>query len=392
MGRCRRVCLLILIPCLVLSVTGARGQEERPHSLTASPEGEVRLREALARLQKAAASGGWPRVDDGPALRPGSAGVRVRQLRRRLGERARTDRFDDDLAAAVKLFQRRHGLNPDAVVGRRTLAQLNVPIEQRIAQVEASLRRWSSVPENPGDPHVLVNIPSFELTLVRGGSIVWRTRIVAGKAWSPTPVLSDRIVAVVANPAWNVPERIAVEEYLPELRRDPEALDRHGLRLLRPSGNEEAPREVDPASVDWEEVSASSFPYLLRQDPGPRNALGRLKFVLTNEMAIYLHDTPAKQLFGAAERDFSHGCIRVEKPVELAEALLEDAGPLREALEGGDEKHLPVRPPVPVHILYLTAWVDEEGGLNFRDDVYGFDVPSGDTDPSGAVAPRAGGL
>jgi murein L,D-transpeptidase YcbB/YkuD len=357
----------------------------------ASPEAAERLREALSRLKAAAASGGWPRIHDGPALREGSRGPRVLQLRRRLSVRRAGDGFDRKLATAVRLFQQRHGLQPDGVAGPRTLAELNVPIESRIAQVEANLRRWQSVPVDPGDPHVLINIPSFELTLVRDGTIVWRTRIVAGRAWSPTPVLSDRIVTVVANPAWNVPEGIAVEEYLPELRRDPGSLARQGLRVLKPARQEGGePEQVDPSSVDWDDVNANDFPYLLRQDPGPQNALGRLKFVLTNEMAIYLHDTPAKQLFAAQERDFSHGCIRVENPAQLAEALLEDSGPLREALAQDVEKHLPVRPPVPVHIVYMTAWVDEEGGLNFRDDVYGLDVPkAGD---GGSGEPAAGGL
>jgi murein L,D-transpeptidase YcbB/YkuD len=198
-------------------------------------------------------------------------------------------------------------------------------------------------------------------------------RIVAGKAFTPTPVFSDRIVGVLVNPPWNVPESIAVGEYLPELRKDPRALERHGLRLLEAGGGE--PREVDPSTVDWSGVAEDSFPFRLRQDPGPDNALGRLKFELTNEFHIYLHDTPATHLFGRSERGLSHGCIRVERPVELAGAILGAAQrALEEALAQPEERKLPVDPPVAVHILYWTAWVDDGGNLRFAPDLYGFDA------------------
>ena len=190
---------------------------------------------------------------------------------------------------------------------------------------------------------------------------------------TPTPVFSDRIVAVVVNPPWNVPKSIAVGEYLRKLRKDPKAFKRGGLRLLE--GSEENAREVDPTTVDWHALGQGRFPYRLRQDPGPSNALGRVKFQLTNDFRIYLHDTPARGLFGQSERDLSHGCVRVERPVELAKQLLGESSQdlLREDLEQPKERHLSVNPPVPVHLLYLTAWVDEAGALRFSPDVYAFD-------------------
>jgi murein L,D-transpeptidase YcbB/YkuD len=250
---------------------------------------------------------------------------------------------------------------------------LNVPVERRIKQVELNLERWRWIPRTLGDPHVFVNIPGFDLTLMRGGVSAWRTRIVVGKAFTPTPVFSDRIVTVVINPPWNVPESIALGEYLPELRKNPKALERHGLRLLK--GPEEDPAEIDPRTVNWHKLSEGDFPYRLRQDPGPDNALGRVKFQLTNDFHVYLHDTPTRSLFGHLDRDLSHGCIRVENPLDLARLLLDEPSLelLRGALDQPKERRLTVKPPVPIHIAYLTAWVDDAGTLRFSPDVYAFD-------------------
>ena len=259
---------------------------------------------------------------------------------------------------------------------RDALASLRATNDPRIPEVELNLERWRWAPRELGDPHVLVNIPAFELQLVRGTSVAQRMKIVVGAAFeNPTPVFSDRIVSIVVNPPWNVPESIAVKEYLPQLRRNRSALARQGLRVFQGAAGSE--REVDPKSVDWGAVSEEKFPYHLRQDPGPGSALGRLKFDLTNEFHIYLHDTPAGHLFGRSERDLSHGCIRVERPLDLATELMPgEAGErLREALDQAEERHLPVQPPVPVHILYLTAWVDEGGTLQTAPDVYLLDPP-----------------
>jgi murein L,D-transpeptidase YcbB/YkuD len=336
--------------------------------------GYARLREALTQLHEVEAAGGWPAIPDGPKLERGSRGPRVAVLRQRLSEPA-GDVFDGTLAASVRRFQERHGIEPDGKVGANTLVELNVTVEQRMRQVELNLERWRWIPRRLGDPHVFVNIPAFDLELVRGDASVWRTRIVAGKAFTPTPVFSDRIVAEVINPPWNVPESIALGEYLPELRADPKAFQRRGLRLLQ--GSEEHPRDVDPSTVDWHALGEGRFPYRLRQDPGPNNALGRLKFQLTNDFNVYLHDTPTRGLFGHLDRDLSHGCIRVENPLELAKLLLDESSqdPLREALGRAEERHLSVKPPVPIHIVYLTAWVDEAGELRFSPDVYEFDGP-----------------
>jgi murein L,D-transpeptidase YcbB/YkuD len=348
--------------------------------------GYARLREGLRGLREVEAAGGWPAIPDGPKLETGSTGPRVALLRRRLSEPADEgdtatgavagagDQFDEALAESVRRFQDRHGIEPSGKVDRRTLTALNVPVEWWIQQVKLNLERWRWIPRRLGELHVFVNIPGFDLELVRGGVAAWRTRIVVGKAFTPTPVFSDRIVAIVVNPPWNVPKSIAIGEYLPEMRKDLKGFRRRGLRLLE--GPEEAPREVDPAALDWHALDKGRFPYRLRQDPGPTNALGRLKFHLTNDFRIYLHDTPTRGLFGQSDRDLSHGCIRVEKPLDLARQLLGESSQdlLREALDQTQERHLAVRPPVPIHILYLTARVDEAGALRFSPDVYEFDA------------------
>ena len=340
--------------------------------------GYARLREALEGLRKVEAAGGWPAIPGGPKLKPGSLGPRVALLRQRLSAGAMAggiDRFDAPLVASIRRFQEQHGIEADGKLGPATLAELNVPVERRMRQVELNLERWRWVPRRLGDPYIFVNIPAFDLELVRGGVSAWRTRIVVGKAFTPTPVFSDRIVAVVVNPPWDVPESIALGEYLPELKKDPKSLEGHGLRLFEGQG--EDAREVDPMKVKWRKLNEGSFPYHLRQDPGPDNALGRLKFHLMNDFHIYLHDTPARSLFGQLDRDLSHGCIRVEKPLDLAGQLMGGSSQdlLLEALGQAEERHLSVKPPVAIHILYLTSWVDEAGALRFSPDVYDFDGP-----------------
>ncbi len=363
-------------------------------SLPPPHPGYTGLRDALEDLRQTAEAGGWPAVPAGPALKKGSRGARVAALRRRLGVgagplaavtgRNAASLFDARLDEAVRSFQERHGLEPDGIVGRTTLLALNVPIEERIRQVELNLERWRWIPRRLGDPHVEVNIPGFELRLVRGERSELQSRVVAGSAFTPTPVFTDRVVAVVANPTWNVPRELATREYLPELRLDPKLFRRHGIRIFEaPKGGpakdkkkEEELREVDPERVKWKRVDADEFDYVLRQDPGPDNALGRMKFQLTNDFQIYLHDTPARTAFDQTSRDLSHGCIRVERAHDLAQAILGDAAPrLEEALQTSDERSIPVRPPVPIQILYLTAWVDDERALHFAPDVYEFDAP-----------------
>ena len=308
--------------------------------------GYARLQQALVKLREIEASGGWPS-----------------DPKERLG------------GQSIRSFQALHGIEPTGRLDDATVAALAVPVGERIRQVELNLERWRWIPRALGDPHVLVNIPGFDLELVRGGEPPWHTRVVTGKAFTPTPVLSDRIVAVVVHPAWNVPESIAVNEFLPELRKNPGALAPQGIRVLQGSG--EAEKEVDARTVPWARVDADRFPYRLRQDPGGKNPLGRIKFELTNDLHIYLHDTPGEAAFRRSERDLSHGCVRVDGALELADRIASDPvrQAIREALERPEERRIDLDSKIPVHILYWTAWADEAGELHFGPDIYGLDPP-----------------
>jgi len=343
-------------------------------SLPPQHPGYARLRQSLVKLRELEATGGWPVIPAGPKMKSGSTDPRVAQLRQRLGV-APGDRFDTALTQAVRRFQELHGIDPDEIVSDATLAELNRSVTDRIRQVELNLERWRWIPRALGDPYVLVNIPGFELELHRNGVTAWHTRVVTGKVFTPTPQFSDRIVAIVIHPPWNVPESIAVNEYLPELRKNCDALERHGLKLLEGSGDKA--REVNPRKVDWGHVSEDKFPYRLRQDPGAENPLGQVKFVLTNDFQVYLHDTPGGHAFNKTERDLSHGCVRVENALELANQIVSDPekAEISAALDDPEEKHIALASKIPVHIFYWTAWADEAGDLHFGPDVYGFDAP-----------------
>lgn len=352
-------------------------------------EGYRRLREAWLRHREIAAGGGWPEVADGPRLAPGDTSGRVSALRARLratGELAPEARggptgpavdtvYGPALAEAVRRFQRRHGLEDDAVVGPATLAALNVPAGERARQLRVNLERWRWLPRSLGERHVRVNAADFDLDVVEGGEVVLSTRAIVGRPYRKTPVMSDRITYLVFSPFWHVPHSLAVQDQLPLQKRDPAYFRRMGFRLFRGRGADAA--EVDPDSVDWSAVSAGSFPYRLRQDPGPANALGGVKFMFPNRFSVYLHDTPARELFARRGRSFSSGCIRVEEAAELAAGLLRDdpawtPEAIRAAMEAGAERTVSLPEPVPVHLLYWTAFAGG-GTVQFRPDVYGRD-------------------
>jgi murein L,D-transpeptidase YcbB/YkuD len=343
--------------------------------------GYGRLRKALASYRDIAAKGGWPAVPDGPKLQRGDHGPRVAALRTRLLltadlERASApvdDVFDAALERGVQNFQERHGLDADGVVGALTLAALNIPAEARVRQIELNMERWRWLPQQLEDRYILVNIANFALDVVEHGQSVLAMRVVVGKPARRTPFFSADMTYMVLSPHWYVPPTIAIQDKLPLIRRDPGYVARQNFKLFR--NGEGGVTRVDPLAVDWSAVNARHFPYRLRQDPGPRNALGRVKFMFPNPYHVYLHDTPSRELFAKTERAFSSGCIRLEKPIELAEYLLrDDPGWSRQkilaAIARGTEQvvHLPTN--IPVHLLYWTAWVNENGLVHFRRDIY----------------------
>jgi len=341
------------------------------------------LQKSLPRYQRIKTVGGWLAIDDGPSLERGDCGLRVTQLRSRLAASDDTqhpfesmdDCFDDRLAAAVAQFQHRHGLNADGVVGAQTLAALNVPVEDRIRQIRLNLERWRWMPEDLGSRYVLANIPGFQVHVVEAGQVIKTMRTIVGRKRRPTPVLSSMITYLEINPYWYVPPKIAREDLLPKIQKNTNFLIRQNFRVFD-SWDEDA-RELNPFAIDWSSLSEDHFPFRLRQEPAAGNALGRVKFMFPNEMSVYIHDTPSKGLFGKSSRPFSSGCVRVEEPLELVSLLLSrqdwDQVRLSEAVASNQRQVVILDEPVPVYLVYLTAWVEENGETHFREDIYGHD-------------------
>jgi murein L,D-transpeptidase YcbB/YkuD len=353
-------------------------------SLMPAHAGYNHLRSALLRFRNTAKVGGWPAIPEGSPLQNGDHGLRVLILRARLrAEDEQFDRklpmtrtFDVDLKQAVYDFQRRYGLRVDGTVGGATLATLNVSIADRIRQIELNMERWRWLPQYFGKRYLIVNIANFELQIVENEKRLTTMRAAVGQDYRQTPVFSTRLTRLVLNPHWFVPKTIAVEDMLPRIKEDPAYLARRHLRVFQ--GSWDDPQEIDALSIDWSAVTAENFNYRLRQDPGPANALGRMKFILTNPYDVYIHDTPAQDQFKQMKRTFSSGCIRIEDSVALAEYLLRDhpqwsPQKLRIAIESGIPQIIQLTDPVPVHIVYWTAWTDENSHVHFREDVYGRD-------------------
>ena len=341
----------------------------------------AKLRQALARYRELLLKGEWPRISSGPFLKKDVRSERVVELRKRLaasgdldvGKAGGGDLFDDNMGQAVTLFQKRHGLKTDGVVGPGTLAALNVPLKHRIRQIELNLERLRWILGNPEQREIIVNIANFELNVIENGKSVLSMKVVVGKPFRQTPVFTAQMTHLIINPSWNVPDSIARKEILSKIRKDPHYLAEQKMMVLREQGFREY--EINPETIDWSQITANKLSYKFRQEPGPLNPLGQIKFMFPNRFDVYLHDTPSKRLFSENVRTFSHGCTRIERPIELAEYLLRNApGWSREKLlstiEEGTEQKVLIPHPLNVHFLYLTAWVDEGDSLQFRDDIY----------------------
>lgn len=333
-----------------------------------------RLREALARYRAIEAAGGWATLPDGEALKPGASDPRVPALRRRLeiegdlapAQAADSTLYDAEVEAAVRRFQERTGLDPDGVLGKRTTAELNVPISRRIEQLRASLERARWVIRDVEEDLLVVDIAGFKLHLFRDGEEIWVSRVQVGKPYTSTPVFMATMTHLVFNPTWTVPPGILNNEILPAVRRDASYLAAHGMSVVRSDGS-----IVDPSTIDW----SSRFQYSIRQEPGPKNSLGRVKFMFPNEYFVYLHDTPSRQLFDRAERAFSHGCIRVDDPLRLAELVLAgtagwDRAAIDRTVESTQTTTVFLKEHLTVMLLYWTAEVTRHGTVLFSPDIY----------------------
>ena len=339
------------------------------------------LKEKLIKYQTIAESEGWPRVPGGPKLRRGSRGNRVAILRQRLiisGDLASTvrgkpDIFDGDLESAVRKFQKRHGLKDDGRVGNSTLKDINVPVETRIRQIALNMDRLRWLSDDMGRNYIFVNIADFSLEVMEDEQPVMAMRIIAGKDEQRSCVLSAKMTYLELNPFWRVPDSIAAKEILPQIKKEPGYLAQKNIKVFKDW--KDNAKEIDPRLINWSRVRVSNLGYKFRQEPGPLNPLGRIKFIFPNECEIYLHDTPARHLFGRTRRDLSHGCIRVEKPVELATYLLRNKETwiqkkILAEIKKGKRQVVMLPEPVNVHIFYGTVWVDRDGVLQFRNDIY----------------------
>jgi murein L,D-transpeptidase YcbB/YkuD len=337
------------------------------------------LRENLARYKAIANRGGWPEIDSDEKLKAGDRGPLVLQLRSRLfitGELSEfndQDVFDKELTLAVIKFQASHGLSIDGTVGHKTLTALNVPVEERIHQIKLNMERWRWLPQQLGNHYILVNITDFSLSIIENGYTTFSMPVIVGKTSRNTPSFSAKMTYIVVNPFWRVPRSIAIKDKLPLIRKDPDYLSKHNFRVFQWFNGRAV--EIDPNSISWNKVTAKNFNYSLRQDPGPDNALGSLKFMFPNKFSIYLHDTPSRNLFAHKIRTFSSGCIRVASPIDFANHLLKgdpvwDSQTILSSIDNGLNEIVSLPEPIPVYVLYWTAWVGEDGGMQFRDDIY----------------------
>ncbi|SMF48579.1 Putative peptidoglycan binding domain-containing protein [Tistlia consotensis] len=346
----------------------ARPSPAAPDESRPAERAVERLRAALQSYRSIAAAGGWPQVPEGPKLELGASGPRVELLARRLratGDLAsagsQTAIFDAELDAAVRRFQARHGLEVDGIVGRNTLAALNVPVEQRIDTIELNIWRLGAEQRDWGERYIAVNTAAPTYQVVEGGRVEVEKPAIVGRPGWPTPELESLVDRLEFNPTWTVPARILRLEVQPKIRRDPGYLARNDMHWVKGQ---------------------------LVQAPGPKNPLGKVKFLFANPYSVYLHDTNNRQLFKRAARFLSHGCVRVAGALDLARLLLRDdpAWPperIDEVVESGKTVRVELRSPMPLHIVYDTAWVDAAGVVNLRDDVYGRDALIAQTDAPG---------
>ena len=364
-----------------LEAVKSSGPDAVIRSLRPSHRQYAQLRSMLAGYRSLAERGGWPAVPAGETLKPGMDDPRIASIRTNLTGRgydgidggSEPTLYDADLKAVTQHFQRRHGLEVDGVIGPATIAALNVTAGERVQQIIVNMERWRWMPEDLGARYILVNQAFFFLEAVNDGRVTDRRRVIIGKPYHKSPMFSDNIRYTDFNPTWTVPRSIAGSEILPKLQRDPGYLARNDMLLYRESGL------IDPYSVNWSSVSSRRFPYRIVQQPGPKNALGRVKFMFPNKFSVYLHDTPGRDLFSRTGRAFSHGCIRVEKPLEFAALVLgSDQGLDRTAIEEivamGKQTRVELRNPLPIHLTYFTAWIDDDGIPQFFNDIYGRDT------------------
>ncbi len=336
------------------------------------------MKSHLKRLREEAKDGGWPEVSEGATLKPGDSSARVAEVRNYLiavGDLKKEkvvdeNVYDEDLELAVKRFQLRHKLTDDAAIGKGTIGQMNIPIEERINAVLVNLERMRWIFHQPDGDFLMANIAGFRVKRFTNREEVFDSRVIVGKYNHKTPVFKGVMKYIVMNPTWTLPYSIATHETLPKLKKDPGYLAAKHMEVMDRNG-----KILNPATIDWSEYSAGNFPFIIRQKAGPWNALGEVKFIFPNKYSVYLHDTPSRGLFNQQDRAFSHGCIRTEDKWGLLMSLMDDPDvwnmdKINEILKSGKTTNIPLPKPVNIYLIYLTAAVDQQNNLLFNKDIY----------------------
>ncbi|MEX1200948.1 MAG: L,D-transpeptidase family protein [Methylophaga sp.] len=340
------------------------------------------LQQTLADYQQIAKHGGWPAIGNMPLLKPGEQHAELAYIRQRLAAEFDDvnvhsnpiDIYDEQLVSAVKKFQQRYSLKVDGIIGSATRKAMNEPVSQRISQLRTSLERLRWLPDAPGERYLMVNLAGYQLSAVTGDTIALNMRVIIGRSYRQTPSFSSNMSHIVFNPYWNVPNKLARLDILPKQQQDPAYLATQQFQVFEKIDDQRVERRI--GDINWQLLSSSYFPYMLRQQPGPLNSLGSMKFMFPNPWSIYLHDTPQKDLFAQSQRNFSSGCIRVEDPLALAAFSLNqpDSAQLIDRVLASRQNtgHL-LKTPLPVYAVYQTAW-SENGEIRFADDHYGRDA------------------
>jgi murein L,D-transpeptidase YcbB/YkuD len=357
---------------------------ETLHQLSPNHQQYRNLKKALATYQNYEKVGGWePFTTNIKKLEKGVTHPDVALLRKRLSfgldsikpDSLDVNYFDQTLHNHVVIFQTRNGLHNDGVIGKKTVETLNISVQERVATIEANLERWRWLSNDLGETHILVNIANFDLQLIQNGKSIFSTEVIVGKPYRETPVFSSFMKYIVFNPDWVVPPTIMSKDVVPAVIANPNYLVEKNMEIITMNGV-----NVDPTTIDWTSAAKRGFPYMIRQKPGANNALGRIKFVFPNQENIYIHDTPSRGLFAQSERNFSSGCIRINKPLELASILLRENSDwsterISQVIKEGTSRTVLLAKPLPVHLIYMTAWADDDGVAYFRRDIYNRDQP-----------------
>ncbi|HEX4922531.1 MAG TPA: L,D-transpeptidase family protein, partial [Bdellovibrionales bacterium] len=355
-------------------------------SLEPQHEPYRKLKQKLAQLLAVKANGGWTALKAQKKLQKGMSSAAVPPLRKRLVLTGQLDGsefanesqgFDEKLEAAVKAVQRQHMLKITGIADTQFYGVINVPVEKRIQQIAASIEKWKWLPPELGEKHVFVNLARAELDVYESGVSVMNMKVVVGKVLRRTPSLSDKIVDVALNPYWNVPQNLVIKDVLPGIKSDPAYLQKMNMKVFTPDGTQ----ELDPSAINWAAQSPTNINFRFRQEPGHHNSLGIVKFNLTNSRAIYMHDTPHKELFVEGPRNFSSGCVRLERPVDFATYLLKGTEWTEERIRKFTREspnrvadyRITLENPLPVYLVFLQVSFAADGEVRFASDNYGQD-------------------